>query len=108
MDDYLTVREAANIMRVGPMTVYRMIWAGELPRINIGTGKKKPRFRTRRSAVDEFMARREQASKPPTPRPSPTPRVPRPSVPPPPPPRPAGPAPSPRPAGPKHDSAVAA
>lgn len=61
-DDYLTVREAADVMRVDKQTVYRLVWAGELPRIDIGTGKR-PRYRTRRSAIDRWMKSREKGGK---------------------------------------------
>lgn len=59
-DEYLTVREAAAVMHVGKQTVYELVWRGELPRIDIGTGKVRPRFRIRRSAVDQLMKKREK------------------------------------------------
>ncbi|MEU5721562.1 helix-turn-helix domain-containing protein [Micromonospora sp. NPDC047738] len=62
MDDYLTVVEVAALIRVHKQTVYRLIWAGELPVIDIGSGKKRPRLRVRRSGVDQFMARRERGA----------------------------------------------
>lgn len=62
-DTYLTVKDAAALMRVGTQTVYRLVWAGELPRIDIGAGNSKPRFRIRRSAVDRWMASREKGGK---------------------------------------------
>ncbi|MFI2650172.1 helix-turn-helix domain-containing protein [Micromonospora fulviviridis] len=59
MDVYLTVDEVAQAIRVSPKTVYRMVAAGELPRINLGKGKRKPRIRIRQSAVEAYMASRE-------------------------------------------------
>lgn len=59
-EEYLTVKEAAAVLRASPQTVYRLVWAGEITRINIGTGKSRPRFRVRRSSVDKFMASREK------------------------------------------------
>lgn len=63
MDEYLTVKEAAAVMHTHPQTVYRFVWAGQLPRIDIGQGKSRPRFRVRRSAVDALMAELEKGSK---------------------------------------------
>lgn len=60
MDAYLTVVEVAQSIRVDPKTVYRMLAAGDLPRINIGKGKRKPRIRIRQSAVEAYMADREK------------------------------------------------
>jgi excisionase family DNA binding protein len=62
MENYLTVLEVAAIARVDKQTVYRWIWAGDLPRIPIGTGKK-PRLRIRQSAVERFMTSREKGGK---------------------------------------------
>ncbi len=59
-DEYLTIAEAAAVLRVDRQTVYRLIWAELLPRINIGQGKSRPRFRIRRSAIDRFMAANEK------------------------------------------------
>ncbi|WP_025618917.1 helix-turn-helix domain-containing protein [Salinispora cortesiana] len=60
MDTYLTVKEAAAVMRTHKQTVYRLVWAGLLPRIDIGQGQSRPRFRVRRSAVDALMQQREK------------------------------------------------
>lgn len=62
-DEYITINQAATVMNVHPMTVRRYVWAGELPRINIGQGKSRPRFRIRRSAVDALMNKLEKGSK---------------------------------------------
>ncbi len=63
MDDYITVKQAAALMNVHPMTFYRFVWAGEIDRINIGQGKSRPRYRVRRSKVDALMSSREKAGK---------------------------------------------
>lgn len=54
-DTYLAVLEAAAVMRVNKQTVYRLIYGGKLPWINIGQGKSRARIRIRRSALDQFM-----------------------------------------------------
>lgn len=63
MDGYLTVREVAALARVDKQTVYEWIWADELPWINIGRGKKRPRIRVRPSAVEALMASREKGGR---------------------------------------------
>lgn len=60
-EEYLTVREAAAVLRVDKQTVYRLVWAGELPRTDIGTGKR-PRFRIPRTGVDRFMRKRTKGA----------------------------------------------
>lgn len=59
-EEYLTVREAAAVLRIHPQTAYRLVWAGDLPRIDIGQGRSRPRFRIRRSAIDAFAAAHEK------------------------------------------------
>lgn len=61
-EDYLTVVQAAAVMGVDKQTVYRFVWAGDLPRINIGRGQSRPRIRIRRSAIDRLMSSREKAA----------------------------------------------
>jgi len=61
-DAYLTVPEVAAAMRVHRQTVYRMVWSGELPWVNVGRGKSRPRIRIRQSAVDAFMSSRERGA----------------------------------------------
>jgi excisionase family DNA binding protein len=34
---FLTVPEAAERLRVSPKTVYRLVWAGELPALRVGS-----------------------------------------------------------------------
>lgn len=61
-DEYLTVLEAAGVMHVNKQTVYRLVWAGDLPYINIGRGQSRARIRIRRSAIDRLMASLEIAA----------------------------------------------
>jgi excisionase family DNA binding protein len=61
MDTYLTVKEFAAYTRVGLQTAYRLIWSGEVKRINIAPkGARRPSWRVRRAAADAFMSSREK------------------------------------------------
>ncbi len=53
-DYMLTVEEVAKELRVDPKTVRRWIHRGELVAIDIGR-----EYRIRRSALDDFIARRQ-------------------------------------------------
>ena len=53
-DDMLTVEEVAKELRVDQKTVRRWIQRGELVAIDIGR-----EYRIRRSALDDFIARRQ-------------------------------------------------
>jgi excisionase family DNA binding protein len=46
---YLTVAEAAHLLRVHPQSVYRMVHAGELPHLRVGRAIRIPR-----EAVDKL------------------------------------------------------
>lgn len=59
MEGLLTVREAADVLRTHPQTVYRLVWAGDLDRVDIGTGKK-PRFRIPSTSVQQFIKSRQR------------------------------------------------
>ena len=50
---YLTVNEVADLLRLSPMTVYRLINKGELPAVRIGKS-----FRLREDDVDTYIAER--------------------------------------------------
>lgn len=54
----LTVSEVAEQLRVTDVTVRRWIQRKELSAINLG-GPKRPEYRIRKSALDEFIAIRE-------------------------------------------------
>lgn len=62
MDDVLKVDEVARMLRVSRQTVYRMVWSGELPWVNVGRGKSRPRIRIRESAVQRYLESRERAA----------------------------------------------
>ena len=47
---FLTVAEAASIMRVSKMTVYRLVHNGELPAVRVGRS-----FRVPESAVHDYL-----------------------------------------------------
>jgi len=53
-DDMLTVEEVAKELRVDQKTVRRWIQRGELVAIDIGR-----EYRIRRSALDDFISRRQ-------------------------------------------------
>jgi excisionase family DNA binding protein len=49
-DGLLTVREVAEVMRVSTMTVYRLIKAGDLAAVRVGT-----HFRIRRRDLEAYL-----------------------------------------------------
>lgn len=50
--ELLLVREVAALMRVSPMTIYRLIKAGDLPAVKVGKN-----YRLRRFDVEEYLGR---------------------------------------------------
>ena len=52
--ELLTIPEAAHEMRVSRTTVYRLINAGRLPVVHVGTGNKRARARVAREAITEI------------------------------------------------------
>lgn len=54
---FLTVAEAATVMRVSKMAVYRLVHSGELPAIRVGRS-----FRVAKQAVDDYLAETECGS----------------------------------------------
>lgn len=50
---FMTVSEVAAMLRVSPMTVYRLINAGELPAVRIGRS-----FRVREQDLDRYLLER--------------------------------------------------
>jgi excisionase family DNA binding protein len=52
---WLKVTEVAKLLRVGPMTVYRMIDSGELSAIRFGGGAGKKTVRVPAAAMAEFL-----------------------------------------------------
>lgn len=70
-DDYLTVAQIAALMNAGVSTVYRLIYAGDLPTVDVSVqhtkaqskGKQpRARLRVRRSKFEAFMSSRELAA----------------------------------------------
>jgi excisionase family DNA binding protein len=51
---YLTVAEAAAMMRVSKMTVYRLVHAGDLPSIRVGRSFRVPLMAVRRKLDAEY------------------------------------------------------
>ncbi|MEO6880059.1 MAG: helix-turn-helix domain-containing protein [Mycobacteriaceae bacterium] len=49
-NDFLTIAEVAEVMRVSKMTVYRLVHGGELPAVRVGRS-----FRVRSAAVHHYL-----------------------------------------------------
>jgi len=61
MDRLLTVADAAEVMGVHPQTVYRLIWDGALPWVNVAR-QGRARIRIRQSALAAYLASRERGA----------------------------------------------
>jgi excisionase family DNA binding protein len=48
---FLTVAEAADVMRVSRMTVYRLVHSGEMPAVRVGHS-----FRVPQDALEQYLA----------------------------------------------------
>ena len=59
----LTPDEVADRLRVTAEQIRSLIRRGELTAINVGVGRKRPRYRLQPEAVDEFLARRSGGGK---------------------------------------------
>lgn len=60
-DEYLTVAEVAEMWHVDRETVYRAIYAEELPWSDLrAKGARRARIRVRQSAAHQYMADRER------------------------------------------------
>ena len=55
--EFYTVKELAKLLRVSPLTIYRLASRGELPCYNIGRAK-----RFRRCDIEAFLNRRRSVS----------------------------------------------
>jgi excisionase family DNA binding protein len=53
---YLTVDEAAALMRCSRQTVYALVKAGDLAARRIGLGTRKPHIRIARVDLDRYLA----------------------------------------------------
>ena len=63
MNAFYTVSEVAKLFRVNVTKVGRWIDSGELKAVNVGNGKKQPRYRISESALQKFAESRETAPK---------------------------------------------
>jgi hypothetical protein len=60
-EEYLSVAEVAALWHRSTKTVYRRVYGGELPYINMaGADARQASIRIRRSAAHEYMAARER------------------------------------------------
>ena len=56
----LTPNQAADYLAVTPEQIRNLIRRGRLSAINVGTGSKRPLYRIRRQALEDFLSRRCQ------------------------------------------------
>lgn len=59
----LTIAEAAERLSTHKQTVYRLVWDGLLPYINLAKPGQRPRLRVRESVLDEFVNGRDSAAR---------------------------------------------
>lgn len=57
MDTFLTVKEAAELLRVNPMTIYRAVKEGKLPHVKVRNS-----IRISRDMLDAMVCCTEQAN----------------------------------------------
>lgn len=62
------IAEAAERLRTSESTIGRLIKAGVIRAINVGTGQKRPRYVIDEAALEEFETRRSTAPLPVVPR----------------------------------------
>jgi excisionase family DNA binding protein len=63
-DEYLSVAEVAALWHRSTKTVYRRVYDGELPYINMaGADARQASIRIRRSAAHQYMADRERSAR---------------------------------------------
>ena len=58
----LTPSQAADYLSVTPEQVRRLIRGGDLSATNVGTGAKRPLYRIRQQALEDFLNCRRQPS----------------------------------------------
>jgi hypothetical protein len=59
-DDYLRVEDVAALWHCGTKTVYRRIYSGELPWVDLrAKGARRAKIRVRRSVAHQYMTARE-------------------------------------------------
>jgi excisionase family DNA binding protein len=54
----LTVAEAAQRLRIGRTSAYRLVWSGELPVVDIAAKGSPPKLRVRLDKLEELIERR--------------------------------------------------
>lgn len=59
-DDFYTIEEIANKLKISKMTIYRAIKSGELNPINIGTGDRKV-YRISKEELSKFLEKRKES-----------------------------------------------
>lgn len=57
-DKLLTPGQAADYLAVTPEQIRNLIRRGRLSAINVGAGTKRPLYRIRRHALEDFLSRR--------------------------------------------------
>ncbi|WP_192765986.1 helix-turn-helix domain-containing protein [Plantactinospora soyae] len=58
----LTVAEAAERLSNHKMTVYRLVWDGVLPYVNLAKTGQRARLRIRESALDDYVNERDSTA----------------------------------------------
>jgi excisionase family DNA binding protein len=58
--EWYSITATAHLMGVSRATVYRLIWAEELPTVDIGLGEKRGKKVIPRRGIDEFMSKRAE------------------------------------------------
>lgn len=61
-DQLLTVKEAADRLHVSAMSVYRLVYGGELSFVPVGTGTKRPRIRIKEAVLQAWIDKRAAAA----------------------------------------------
>lgn len=59
-----TPKEACAILNITPKILAAHVRSGELPFVNVGIGKQKPRRRFTQAALNDFIARRTMREAP--------------------------------------------
>lgn len=63
-DEYLSVTEVAELWHLSTKSVYRRIYDGELPYINVAeAGARRASIRVRRSVAHQYMTDRERPAR---------------------------------------------
>lgn len=63
LERLMTVAEVAELLSVQPSTVYEWTRNGYIPHVRLGTGKKRPCVRFRKSVIAAWLQERETAGR---------------------------------------------